>query len=79
LTDRAAALDEIESAHGAVSGTGAGRRIAMQQINQSYTVLLSAHFQAFCRELHTESADHVGGGVSEPNLRFLFRSGLLVG
>ncbi|HEY1862014.1 MAG TPA: HEPN domain-containing protein, partial [Gemmataceae bacterium] len=29
-------------------------RYATQQINQAYAVLLSSHFQGFCRDLHTE-------------------------
>lgn len=52
--DRCPKLDEIESAHASVGGTGPGRRVATQQINQAYAVLLSAQFQAFCRDLHSE-------------------------
>ncbi len=55
-SDRATSLDEIEEAHRSIGGTGPGRRYATQQINQAYAVLLSAQFQAFCRDLHTESA-----------------------
>src|ERR1700732_1410354 len=50
-------LDEIENAHRSVGGSGPGRRTATQQINQAYAVLLSAHFQGFCRDLHTECID----------------------
>ena len=49
------ALDEIEAAHAAVGGTAPGRRYATQQINQAYVMLLAARFQAFCRDLHTET------------------------
>lgn len=56
LADRCPTLDEIESAHASVGGTGPGRRFATQQINQAYAVLLSAQFQAFCRDLHSEAA-----------------------
>jgi hypothetical protein len=49
-------LDEVEDAHAAVGGTGVGRRTATQQINDAYLLLLSARFQRFCRDLHTEAA-----------------------
>jgi hypothetical protein len=55
-TSRTADLDEIENAHRSVVGTGRDRRVATQQINQAYAVLLSSQFQAFCRDLHTEGA-----------------------
>jgi hypothetical protein len=58
--DCAAALDEIEAAHGAVGGAGPGRRTATQQINYAYAVLLSSQFQRFCRDLHTEACDRRG-------------------
>lgn len=57
--DRAASLDEVLAAHSAVGGAGPGRRVATQQINQAYAVLLSSQFQGFCRDLHSESADHL--------------------
>lgn len=56
LTVRIPRLDEIESAHRSVGGSGPGRRFATQQINQAYAMLLSAQFQGFCRDLHTECA-----------------------
>jgi hypothetical protein len=52
--ERADALAEIENAHAMVGGTERGRRYATQQINYSYTALLSSHFQGFCRDLHSE-------------------------
>src|SRR5690242_10596584 len=74
---RAAALDEIEGAHRAVGGTGPGRRTATQQINQAYAVLLSSQFQAFCRELHTESAAYLVVPVADLNLRAMLRNNLM--
>ena len=59
------ALDEIESAHRAVGGSGRGRRRAVQQINQAYVVLLSSQFQRFCRDLHDECSKHF---VQQPAL-----------
>jgi hypothetical protein len=56
---RSRSLDEIETAHASVGGTGPGRRIATQQINQAYAVLLASQFQGFCRDLHSECAEHL--------------------
>ena len=56
-TARQGALSEIETAHGAVGGTGRGRRYATLQVNYAYAVLLSSQFQAFCRDLHSEAVD----------------------
>ena len=57
--ERADALDEIENAHVRVGGAERGRRYATQQINYSYATLVSSHFQGFCRDLHSESIDHI--------------------
>jgi hypothetical protein len=56
---RSRSLDEIETAHASVGGTGPGRRVATQQINQAYAVLLASQFQGFCRDLHSECAEHL--------------------
>jgi hypothetical protein len=45
------ALNEMDAARLAVRGSGRGRRIAMQQMNHAYVVLLLSQFQRFCREL----------------------------
>lgn len=58
-TVRASALDEVESAHTAIGGTGRGRRYATQQINHAYAVLLAAEFQGFCRALFMECVDAI--------------------
>jgi hypothetical protein len=59
-------LNEMEAARLAVRGTGRGRRIAMQQMNQAYVILLLSQFQRFCRELHEESVEHL---MQQPGLR----------
>jgi len=59
FSSRATALDELEAAHQAVGGSGPGRRFATQQINHAYAVLLSAQFQGFCRDIHSEAVDHL--------------------
>jgi RiboL-PSP-HEPN len=57
--DARRALDELEAVHRSVGGSGRGRRLALQQINQAYVVLLASWFQAYCRDLHTECIDHL--------------------
>src|SRR5689334_11160543 len=69
LTTRAALLDEIESAHRSVGGTGPGRRTATQQLNFAYAVLLSSHFQGFCRDLHSECAFVLASKVTPASLQ----------
>ncbi len=71
--ERSGALDEIENAHTMLGGTERGRRYATQQINYSYAALLSAHFQGFCRDLHTECVDHVVS-LTPAQLRAFVRS-----
>jgi hypothetical protein len=56
---RASAIDEMHQAHAAVGGTARGRRYATQQINRALAILLSSQFQGFCRDLHSESVDHI--------------------
>jgi hypothetical protein len=50
-------LDEIELVHGRVEGTGVGRRVLTQQVNYAYAALILAHFQRYCRAVHTEAAN----------------------
>ncbi len=69
------ALDRMEHAHHALGGSSPGRRYATQQINQSYLVMLSSHFQQFCRDLHSEAVDHMLRGL-DPALLPIFLSAL---
>ncbi|HEX6371752.1 MAG TPA: hypothetical protein VF006_22715 [Longimicrobium sp.] len=73
------ALDEIEAAHRAVGGAGRGRRFAVQQINQAYVVLLSSHFQRFCRALHTECVEHLIAAPHYAPIRRIVYSSLVEG
>ena len=57
--ERIPALNEIEDAHESVGGSERGRRFATQQINYAYAAILSSQFQAFCRDLHSESIDYL--------------------
>jgi hypothetical protein len=75
---RAAALDEIESAHASVGGTGRGRRYATQQVNRAYAVLLASEFQGFCRDLYSEGMDHVVL-AAPPNTRGVVKAQFLWG
>jgi hypothetical protein len=77
--ERAGPLDDLANAHRSVRGSGAGARAAAQQINQAYAVLVSAQFQGFCRDLHSECADHLVTPVADPDLRELLRDNLLFG
>ena len=79
FAERAATLADMENAHRSVRGSGRGARAAAQQINQAYTMLLSAHFQGFCRDLHSECADCLVMPVTDPNLRATLRENLVFG
>jgi len=79
FAERAGTLKDVERAHRSVRGSGPGARAATQQINQAYAVLLSAQFQGFCRDLHSECADHLVVPVADPDLREMLRDNLLFG
>ncbi len=77
FTERALTLADIESAHRSVRDSGPGARAVAQQINQAYAVLLTAQFQGFCRDLHSECADFFVLPVTDPDLREMLRDNLL--
>lgn len=79
LGPRAAALEQLEAAHRSLGGTGPGRRYAVEQINHGYAVLLSAQFQGFCRDLHSESADFVIRNANPVTLRVILTLALKEG
>src|SRR4051794_8105098 len=62
-------LDNVEAAHLSIGGRGPGRRYATLQLNYSYTLLLSANFQGFCRDLHTEAAESAALSMSPTSLQ----------
>ena len=78
FSSRAAALDEVEGAHRAVGGAGPGRRFATQQINHAYAILLSAQFQGFCRDLHTECINLLVRAMTAPPIRATIRAEFLL-
>ncbi len=76
-TSSAVALSQLQAAHRAVGGARAGRRTNTLQLNYAYVLLLSAHFQAYCRGLHSdatqllvEAIDPAIGAVLDANLSF---------
>lgn len=56
----------MEEAHSHVGGSGPGRRHALDHVNQAYVGALSAYFQRFCRDLHTESIDVLATSATTP-------------
>jgi hypothetical protein len=77
-TTRRRELDEVEAAHGSVGGTGPGRRSATLQLNYSYALLLSAHFQGFCRDLHTEVAEYLARWLTTSSFQRIVRDLILL-
>lgn len=68
------ALDAVENAHRTVRDGGRGSRFAAQQLSQAYVLLLSSRFQRFCRDLHTECAEHLLTVAVVPDLRLVLWS-----
>src|SRR5438105_4189982 len=64
-------LDRLEAAHKAVGGVKPGKRHTTQQIDDAFVVLLSAHFQQFCRDLHSEASSWLANQVTPTPLRLL--------
>ncbi len=69
LTRTKTELDEFENAHTKIGGTGPGRRYLTRQINHAYVVAVSAQFQRFCRDLHTEAAQRLVAAASPDGIR----------
>ncbi len=57
--DARSQLDDIVSAHAAVAAATLGGRAATEQVIHAYAMLLSSHFQRFCRDLHSEAIEHL--------------------
>lgn len=56
---RAAELDGFDAVQRALRRAAAPRTATIQQVNRAWAVLLSSHFQGFCRDLHTEALDRL--------------------
>jgi hypothetical protein len=76
--ERLPALRELDAARRGLSGSKRGRRFAVRQIHESYVVLLSSHFQGFCRDLHDECADFFVQTVPMVKLRTALRDVVLL-
>ncbi len=72
IVERSVVLDDMENAHRTVRGSGAGARAVNALINQAYALMLSAQFQGFCRDLHSECAEFLVLPVTDPNLQQVF-------
>lgn len=62
-----------------MAGTARGRRAATAQVNQAYAVLVSSHFQRFCRDLHSEAIEHLAAALTEPWARPMMKLRLTEG
>ncbi len=62
--DAQRAMNNMLGVHKAVGGTGPGRRYATEQVNNAYAVLVSSQFQKYCRDLHSQAADHIAKQTS---------------
>jgi hypothetical protein len=77
-TKRTASLDEIENLYDLAGTAGPRSRSTTQQLKQAFTLLLSAEFQGFCRDLHTECARAVARVLPSTDLQKVMAKGLLL-
>jgi hypothetical protein len=73
---RSAELDEIETVAVQEGGARRGGRAA-QQLLRGYTLLLSAQFQGFGRDLHSECVDALIQSISPGPLRLIVKDEFL--
>lgn len=73
--ERTRALDDLILARRAV----AARAAAVEQVDRAHLVLLAAHFQGFCRDLHTEVVNAVVGAITPAAARTVVRLSLSPG
>lgn len=72
--DRMPRLQEVENQCAATSSlVAANPRLADENL-RGYTVLLSAHFQGFCRDLHTECSMFLGSLIRRSDLKILIQA-----
>jgi hypothetical protein len=62
-------LDELEWVHKRTSGNRPGRRFRTEQLNRGYLLLLAAHFQRYCRDLHSEASAFLAAHSSPVQFR----------
>jgi hypothetical protein len=72
-------LNEIENVHRSIAAMRVPRRATMRQLNLAYTLPLSAEFQGFCRDLHTECAWAATRILPSTDLQDIMYDSLLLG
>jgi hypothetical protein len=77
-TDRLARLREFDAQCAACVAAVPANLALIDENLRGYVMLLSAHFQGFCRDLHTECAQVIGVRV-RPTLRLLIQSQFAAG
>lgn len=63
--DRANRLDQLISAHGAMGGSGPGRRWRTEQVNWALVLRLAGEFQGYCRDVHDDAVDFFVNNASQ--------------
>jgi len=71
--DASGALDQLETAHRGVGGSGPGRRYATLQVNHAYAVMLLSQFQGYCRRLHSEAVDFLAANSNPEGVASVLR------
>lgn len=69
LSEAQAELDELEDAHARASIRRRTRRALARQLCRAYVVSLSAQFQRFCRDLHSEASQRLADAVEPKAFR----------
>jgi hypothetical protein len=71
--ERRPSLAEIDTQCAASVAAVPANLALIDENHRAYVLLLAAHFQGFCRDLHTESAQLIASKV-RPSLEILFQS-----
>jgi hypothetical protein len=58
-TKRHADIERILKTHKSINGGRLGRQWETEHMNFALMTRLAAEFQGYCRDLHSEAADHV--------------------
>lgn len=70
-TDRKPGLDEVYLQYNSIMNSGASESLLHENLS-SYAMLISAHLQGFCRELHSECIMWLK--IKMPKLSYLFEA-----
>lgn len=69
LSEAQAELDTLEEAHARASAKRQTRHALARQLCRAYVVSVSAQFQRFCRDLHSEAAQRLADAVEPKAFR----------